>query len=224
MGALCFVCGERPPFRRGRCNRCSKWWRKYGSERPTDVDDRRWLRKPKRLCSVCAERFVHARGRCHRCWDYHYRTGIEWTAKPPPPRGAERHNWKGDAATDDSKRYRANRRYRLRDCERCGAPGVLRHHKDEDVGNNEPENIEVLCKRCHQRHHMGLPPRPCAHCSDLSKKLKRGRCNVCYQYLRVNGVDRPPTLVAKTAARRAVVQGGDLEVGAATRQAALEAS
>lgn len=45
-------------------------------------------------------------------------------------------------------------------CERCGSSidaarrGTWAgHHKDHDRSNNTPENLEVLCKRCHQVEH-----------------------------------------------------------------------
>lgn len=38
-------------------------------------------------------------------------------------------------------------------CNRCTAEAVLIHHKDHDRKNNKPENLEPLCKSCHQRHH-----------------------------------------------------------------------
>ena len=39
-------------------------------------------------------------------------------------------------------------------CERCGSTYyLLVHHKDRDRSNNDPENLETLCKSCHQREH-----------------------------------------------------------------------
>jgi hypothetical protein len=39
-------------------------------------------------------------------------------------------------------------------CNRCQSTKfVLVHHKDEDRTNNDLTNLEVLCKRCHQKHH-----------------------------------------------------------------------
>lgn len=41
-----------------------------------------------------------------------------------------------------------------RQCNRCqSTKHLLVHHKDENRANNELENLEVLCKRCHQEHH-----------------------------------------------------------------------
>jgi hypothetical protein len=39
-------------------------------------------------------------------------------------------------------------------CERCESiENLLVHHIDEDRSNNELHNLEILCKRCHQKHH-----------------------------------------------------------------------
>lgn len=55
--------------------------------------------------------------------------------------------------------YKPDAPHRFRDhmknvCERCGSRKFLcGHHKDRDRSNNEPENIETLCKSCHQKEH-----------------------------------------------------------------------
>lgn len=39
-------------------------------------------------------------------------------------------------------------------CNRCQTTEkLLVHHIDEDRSNNELDNLEILCKRCHQKHH-----------------------------------------------------------------------
>lgn len=44
--------------------------------------------------------------------------------------------------------------YKDKKCERCGSnTHILVHHKDENRENNSLENLEVLCKKCHQHHH-----------------------------------------------------------------------
>lgn len=45
-------------------------------------------------------------------------------------------------------------KYYGRRCNRCtDINDLLVHHKDENRTNNSIENLEVLCKRCHQIHH-----------------------------------------------------------------------
>lgn len=46
------------------------------------------------------------------------------------------------------------RRKKKKACERCGSSRFLVvHHKNEDRHDNRDENLETLCKRCHQIHH-----------------------------------------------------------------------
>lgn len=47
------------------------------------------------------------------------------------------------------------RRYKKDYCERCGSKeNLLAHHKNKDQSDNRPENIETLCKTCHNQHHL----------------------------------------------------------------------
>jgi len=51
-------------------------------------------------------------------------------------------------------------------CNRCGdLEKLLVHHKDENRSNNELDNLEILCKRCHQEHHSAR---------DISGKYTKG--------------------------------------------------
>jgi hypothetical protein len=63
-------------------------------------------------------------------------------------RGTNNPQWKGGR----SPRYY---RKHLKDaCERCGTTSrLVIHHRDTDRSNNEPGNLETLCRRCHQIHH-----------------------------------------------------------------------
>jgi hypothetical protein len=119
--------------------------------------------------------------------------------------GPENPQWKGDAARSTTKRRRARKIYPLGPCERCGKPGTDRHHKDADTGNNTPDNIAILCRRCHMEedgrldrfHEMAvrkrevLPPSPCLNCGQLAKPLRKGRCGACEAYWRRRGSERP---------------------------------
>lgn len=67
--------------------------------------------------------------------------------------GPENGYWKGGIQT--------YRQHRKDVCERCGSTRhLVVHHKDENRCNNDPSNLETLCKRCHQIHHhceLSLP-------------------------------------------------------------------
>lgn len=114
--------------------------------------------------------------------------------------------WKGDDAPPNTKRMRAQRRYKLGPCERCRKPGTDRHHKDANTGNNEPSNIMILCRRCHMTVDGRLPafvvageparrrnaqPKPCIHCGRPWKYLRKGRFPACNNYFRKYGSERP---------------------------------
>lgn len=126
-------------------------------------------------------------------------------------KGAEHYAWKGDAANSVVKRRRAANPKVWGPCELCGAKGVDRHHKDGNPGNNVPENLQVLCRRCHMKvdGRLGrlaamnlpirVPPLPCVICGALAKPRRKGRCAKCREYWRRNGIERPATL---TTSRR----------------------
>ncbi len=51
-------------------------------------------------------------------------------------------------------RSRAIRMYpKIGPCEVCGSPKSERHHRDENTLNNAPDNIAILCRRCHTLAH-----------------------------------------------------------------------
>ena len=52
-------------------------------------------------------------------------------------------------------------------CEACGsAVNLVAHHVDQDVKNNDPSNIETLCKPCHDFWH---------NCADRNQRAVAGR-------------------------------------------------
>lgn len=64
-------------------------------------------------------------------------------------------NWKGDDIVLHNGRLRARRWFGThRPCEMCGKSGE-NHHKDGNPLNNNPENIQSLCRK----HHMEIDGR-----------------------------------------------------------------
>jgi hypothetical protein len=120
-------------------------------------------------------------------------------------RGADNPSWKGNRVKKDSGRERARKLYTLGPCEHCGKPATDRHHKDDNPLNNDPGNVEMLCRRCHMladgrmeafvkaegaRKHGSAPPKPCCNCGRLWKPLRKGRCGACSDYFRANNRER----------------------------------
>ena len=171
--------------------------RRYRSS-ATEADDLRRLRAP--LCSLPVV------GRSHRQGNR-----VSESRSIGKYSGPLHHKWRGDAASNQAKRTRARIRFVLGSCERCGERAVDRHHRDGNTGNNIPENISALCRRCHmvvdgrlERQVARLkeprdlvPRRPCIICPSLSRILRKGRCNACDKYFAVHGVERPPRLYLK---------------------------
>ena len=59
-----------------------------------------------------------------------------------------------DALGTTARQRKENRDYVSNVCERCGATGRIEvHHIDENPHNNNHQNLECLCPKCHQNHH-----------------------------------------------------------------------
>ena len=66
--------------------------------------------------------------------------------------GAAHPNWAGDAITEKSGRSRAIRAFPIIGCcIKCGKAKAERHHKNGNTADNRPENIEIVCRRCHMK-------------------------------------------------------------------------
>lgn len=122
--------------------------------------------------------------------------------------GEQHHNWKGDSAKVGAGRMRARVAFSLGPCETCGKVGIDRHHKDGNTLNNVPENIKILCRKCHMKEDGRLyklrqyprygvkggyrnktPPIDCIVCGIPSKPTRRGRCHRCNEFFRRHGLE-----------------------------------
>jgi hypothetical protein len=89
----------------------------------------------KRLCDLTKGRGKYCSKKC------------EWIGK----RKEGNPNWKGNNATFSTGRARAGRWFKKnRPCKICGSLKTEKHHKDGNPLNNNPKNIEWLCRRHHQ--------------------------------------------------------------------------
>lgn len=123
----------------------------------------------KTVCPACGGRRAYGAATCNACCTRHI------------PCGPEARQWKGDAATVHVKRERARKLYALGPCQACGAPGRDRHHRDGDTGNNSPENIRILCRRCHMAEDGRLQALP--HYTDGRRRGPRvTHCHNGHEY------------------------------------------
>lgn len=68
-----------------------------------------------------------------------------------------RNRLKGEANPSYKSGIGIYRRQLKTECERCASTRfLLIHHRDENRENNTPNNLETLCKRCHQHHHGSI--------------------------------------------------------------------
>ena len=82
--------------------------------------------------------------------------------------------------TGNSGRKHAQRAYPTKECARCGGTETLqRHHRDRDPTNNEPENVEILCAKCHGAEHRRLRPVRCSICGEEFQPKRARRATVC---------------------------------------------
>jgi len=93
--------------------------------------------------------------------------------------------------TNDGHRYHA-RKLRQDCCEKCGTTENLNtHHKDENLANNSPENIQTLCAACHTGHHWENGKKPWRKyppaCSVCGNPAIRGMCETHRSRLKRHG-------------------------------------
>jgi hypothetical protein len=125
------------------------------------------------------------------------------------PRGELCHNWKGEAASETSKRQRGRRKYKLKNnCERCGRKARDVWHENRDLSDNSDGNLQSLCRRCRMeldgtldiiKHWNKDNPRckdnePCCNCGKEEKYLTKKRCHTCYCYFLKHNSDRKVTV------------------------------
>jgi hypothetical protein len=66
--------------------------------------------------------------------------------------GSYHHHWGGKNISIKGGRTRAIRLYpKIGPCVLCGNRKAERHHFDENTRNNAPQNIIILCRKCHMQ-------------------------------------------------------------------------
>lgn len=81
-------------------------------------------------------------------------------------------------------RSRAQRRKDAGPCEVCGEAGALDvHHKDQNTNNNASDNLQRICRSCHNRIHRKVET--CKVCGKPNKGL--GYCEKHYRRFKKYG-------------------------------------
>lgn len=112
--------------------------------------------KKEKMCCDCENLFIpnsNRQIRCTACIDkekkdrlkqYHKKT---YCRKGYNQKGENNNNWTGGVGIYRGLKERT-------ECSRCGSDlHLVVHHKDGNRYNNTQENLECLCKKCHQNHH-----------------------------------------------------------------------
>jgi len=105
-------------------------------------------------CKRKTKRTGNCQKRCPKCKQSHHlqkckdRWHRTYQKKGYDQQGERNNHWRGGSSPYYYRKIAKTAHGEL--CQRCGEPAVLVHHKDEDRHNCKPDNLEVLCKRCHQ--------------------------------------------------------------------------
>ena len=119
----------------------------------------------RKICVRCKEEFEAKRKDTIYCSECKKKKRVEWTMKSRKKRIPSTEIGVGSGNSSSNKKGIENHNtttgimlYRdmvNRDCcEKCGSTEHLCvHHIDHNRKHNEPSNLQVLCKKCHQAHH-----------------------------------------------------------------------
>lgn len=83
-------------------------------------------------------------------------------------------------------RYYAQQMIAASQCELCETmENLIRHHRDENPTNNDPSNLQVLCRPCHNSLHKELRGLVCRVCG--GKNYAKGYCHTHYNRWKKHG-------------------------------------
>ena len=136
-----------------------------GNPEPSSLENSKWacVETRQRVCIKCNNVITNKRkglkfcsAKCrnnYNSYQYHIRKGhykMPGVGSGGNQVGKNNHQYKDGIGTYRKIAFS----FKESKCERCNSEdNLLVHHKNEDRSNNELDNLEILCKRCHQKHH-----------------------------------------------------------------------
>lgn len=125
----CEYCGNAYTARSGRAKYCSDCRKQVGRDQALAYYYEHREQRSEYVKQYNAEYFAGKRRGYHQ-------------------QGSSNNHWRGGAQCGWYDRFMKDA------CERCGSTELLLvHHRDRNRSNNDLENLETLCKRCHQIEH-----------------------------------------------------------------------
>ena len=146
------------------------------------------VQRQTKKCMRCGKQFKPTGKNCKRCLPCRHAHHLDsckerwhrtYVKKGYDQAGEKNNAWKGGSSPSyyQTKAFSAHGK----DCLRCGEPAVLVHHKDDNRKNSNEENLEVLCKRCHQIQHE------CQNNLPRNVVFKTRECATCGKRFRPTG-------------------------------------
>lgn len=135
---------------------------------PSLTDGKEGAETRRGLCIKCGSEIVSKRAnkfcstRCrtaYHSWKSRIRSGL--IDKPGVGSGGNQEGTRNSQYKNGWTKYKdlPFENGKLKVCERCSSTKhIVVHHKDEDRSNSDLNNLEVLCKKCHQNHHHHRDP------------------------------------------------------------------
>jgi len=146
-----------------------------------ELTSKKLSNKVSRNCKQCGQSFVVTPGSQKVCCSAACRKNYMSNLL----RGNKNPNWKETKTIRPSSKRSLRNRIKERDkiCQDCGSKKYLQvHHKDSDPGNNNEDNLILLCKICHSIRHEQMGESSLIGlilANRTYSKLKERKCAIC---------------------------------------------
>lgn len=135
---------------------------------PSLTDDKEGAETRRGLCIKCNSEITSTRAKkycsskCRSAYiSYQFRVKHGLIDKPGVGSGGNQYGKSNSQYKNGWTRYRdlPFKCGKPKICERCSSTrNILVHHRNEDRSDSSLDNLEVLCKKCHQNHHCNRDP------------------------------------------------------------------